>query len=101
MDPSNVVALLNELELRGLVIRRRDPADRLELSSRGRTELADTQRRLECVEDEPLRALTADERASLYQLLLRAAGDRFYNCAHSAEAGEKPSGRRPLSEPHR
>lgn len=106
MDPSNVVALLNELELRGLVTRRRDPADRrrhiVELSAHGRTELESTQRRLACVEDELLRALTAEERASLYQLLLRAAGDQFSACAaRAAEAGGEASRRRPLSEPHR
>src|ERR1700726_4274063 len=44
LDPSNVVGLLNELEARELVTRRRDPADRrrhiVELSAAGSGEVA-------------------------------------------------------------
>src|SRR3989449_10447349 len=43
LDPSNVVALLNELEERELITRRRDPSDRrrhiVEISPRGVEEL--------------------------------------------------------------
>lgn len=78
LDPSNVVGLLNELEERGLVSRRRDPADRrrhiVELSAAGVGELAATNSQLRLVEDDLLKALSADERATLYQLLVRAAG---------------------------
>lgn len=92
LDPSNVVALLNELEDRGLATRRRDPADRrrhiVELSARGHAELQATQRRLTGVEDELFRALTTDERATLHELLLRAAGDQLPPCA--GEAGDEP-----------
>jgi len=89
LDPSNVVALLNELEERGLVTRRRDPADRrrhiVELSTPGHAELKAVQQRLSCVEDELFRALTSDERVTLYKLLLRAAGDQMPGCETGAE----------------
>ena len=78
LDPSNVVGLLNELEEGGLVTRRRDPADRrrhiVELSAAGERELAGTRSRLRLVEDELLKALSAEERATLHSLLVRAAG---------------------------
>lgn len=86
LDPSNVVGLLNELEERGLVVRRRDPLDRrrhiVELSRTGAQELCSAQVRLLTVEDELLAALTADERATLHALLTRAAGSP--SCAEAA-----------------
>jgi len=78
LDPSNVVGLLNELEERGLIVRRRDPADRrrhiVELSAAGTKELCLAQTRLSRVEDDLLRTLSAEERATLYRLLARAVG---------------------------
>jgi MarR family transcriptional regulator, lower aerobic nicotinate degradation pathway regulator len=78
LDPSNVVGLLNELEERELVTRRRDRDDRrrhtVELSSRGEDELCLAYRRLRLVEDDLFSALTIDERATLYELLVRAVG---------------------------
>jgi DNA-binding MarR family transcriptional regulator len=84
LDPSNVVGLLNDLEERGLVSRRRDPADRrrhiVELSAAGVCELDAAEQRLACVEDEMLRALTAEERATLHALLVRAVGEQIRSC---------------------
>jgi DNA-binding MarR family transcriptional regulator len=78
LDPSNVVGLLNDLEERGLITRRRDPADRrrhiVEVSSLGKEELDLANARLSCVEDELLSALSAEERSTLYELLVRAVG---------------------------
>jgi DNA-binding MarR family transcriptional regulator len=78
LDPSNVVGLLNELEERGLISRRRDRADRrrhiVELAPLGHEELALADARLKCVEDRLLSALSVAERATLYELLVRAAG---------------------------
>jgi DNA-binding MarR family transcriptional regulator len=76
LDPSNVVGLLNELEERGLITRRRDPADRrrhiVELSAAGSGEVALTSSQFGIVEDDLFKALTADERSTLYGLLSRA-----------------------------
>jgi DNA-binding MarR family transcriptional regulator len=106
LDPSNVVGLLNELEERGLITRRRDPADRrrhiVELSAAGEKELACTQARLGLVEDELLGALTADERDTLYHLLLRAVGAKSSACAgaeSSACAGAESSACAGADEP--
>ena len=78
LDPSNVVGLLNELEERGLVERRRDPADRrrhiVSLSAGGEQELALTYSRLGLVEDGLFSVLSADERATLHGLLERVVG---------------------------
>jgi DNA-binding MarR family transcriptional regulator len=81
LDPSNVVGLLNELEERGLITRRRDPADRrrhiVEISADGESQLCATHQLLARVEDDVLRALSVDERAVLHGLLVRAAGGQL------------------------
>ena len=80
LDPSNVVGLLNELEERQLITRRRDPADRrrhiVELSPRGEDELSLAYDRLRLIEDDLFSALSAAERATLYDLLVRAVSGR-------------------------
>jgi DNA-binding MarR family transcriptional regulator len=84
LDPSNVVGLLNELEERELITRRRDPNDRrrhiVELSHLGEDELALAYVRLSHVEDDLLSALSTEERATLYQLLVRAVGAKSPPC---------------------
>jgi DNA-binding MarR family transcriptional regulator len=78
LDPSNVVGLLNELEERGLIERRRDPADRrrhiVSLSPAGTDSLEASDSDVKRVEDDLLKALTPGERAQLYDLLARAVG---------------------------
>ncbi len=85
LDPSNVVGLLNELEERGLITRRRDPVDRrrhiVELSDVGRTELDAAATKFASMEDELLGALSPEERETLYELLVRAAGIDSAQCA--------------------
>jgi DNA-binding MarR family transcriptional regulator len=81
LDPSNVVGLLNDLESRGLVTRRRDPDDRrrhiVELAPAGLTTLHEAEQRLAAVENRVLGALSAEERCTLHALLIRAAGGQL------------------------
>ena len=76
LDPSNVVGLLNELEERGLISRRRDPADRrrhiVEVSATGADELTRTYAQLGLVEDELFKSLTCEQRSTLHELLASA-----------------------------
>jgi DNA-binding MarR family transcriptional regulator len=78
LDPSNVVGLLNELEERELITRRRDPADRrrhiVELSATPSGEVTLSCDQFGLVEDDLFKTLTRDERATLYSLLSRAVG---------------------------
>jgi DNA-binding MarR family transcriptional regulator len=89
LDPSNVVGLLNELEERGLITRRRDQSDRrrhiVELSTAGEEALAVAYIRLGLVEDDLLVALSAEERATLHDLLVRAVGTELPPCAATDE----------------
>jgi len=99
LDPSNVVGLLNELEERDLITRRRDPADRrrhiVELSDSGSAELARAYREFGVVEDDLFKMLTTEERATLYTLLSRAVAA----LAPSCETAECTAGQAELSFP--
>lgn len=76
LDPNNCVLLLNELDERGYVERRRDPADRrrhiVEITPAGLEALEEAERKLETLEDEVLGALSLAERARLHELLAKA-----------------------------
>lgn len=76
MDAKNVVLLLNELEDRGYLIRRRDSEDRrrhrVHITSAGRDALLQAEHAMEDVENHVLQALDAEERATLWRLLARA-----------------------------
>ncbi|HUE58801.1 MAG TPA: MarR family transcriptional regulator, partial [Acidimicrobiales bacterium] len=76
MDADNVVLLLNELEGMGYVERVRDPEDRrrhrVEITSAGRQVLKRAERAQKPIEHDILRLLDANERAALWQLLIRA-----------------------------
>jgi DNA-binding MarR family transcriptional regulator len=78
LDPSNVVGLLNELEERELITRRRDPADRrrhiVELSAQGEKALASAYAWYGQIEDGLFGTLNVEERRTLHDLLARAVG---------------------------
>ncbi|MTD52695.1 MarR family winged helix-turn-helix transcriptional regulator [Amycolatopsis pithecellobii] len=78
MDGTNVVGLLNELEGRGLIERRRAAQDRrrhvVELTEIGRLTLEKAESELAAVEDEVLTNLGKDQREQLYVLLQQAVG---------------------------
>lgn len=76
LDPTNVVALLNELEADDLIERRRSPADRrrhtVSLTAAGLSRLTEVEHLLADVERRVLSSLSADEQATFYKLLARA-----------------------------
>ncbi|AQA04347.1 hypothetical protein BVC93_20120 [Mycobacterium sp. MS1601] len=79
IDPTNVVGLLNELEADGLIERRRSTQDRrrhtVVLTQAGTQRLTAIEGVLRDVERQVLGVLDDDEHTTLYNLLLRAAGE--------------------------
>ena len=77
IDPTNVVALLNDLESAGLVERRRSPLDRrrhtVVLTGAGADRLAEAETALAAVEHGLLATMDSDELTALHSLLARAA----------------------------
>lgn len=78
IDPSTMVAVVDDLETHGLVRRRRDAADRrrylLALTPKGRRQQERCRTAAQRVEAEVLSTLDEDQRAELYQLLRIALG---------------------------
>lgn len=76
LDSNAVVLLLNELEDQGYSVRRRDPEDRrrhtVELTAAGRQALVRAEKGRAGIEDELLRGLSSEEKASLRRLLTQA-----------------------------
>jgi DNA-binding MarR family transcriptional regulator len=84
MDGTNIVGLLNELEAKQLIERRRSPEDRrrhlVELTDAGAEQLAEAEYALSAVEDEVLGALDDSQRETLYNLLQQAAVGTPMSC---------------------
>src|SRR2546423_3307085 len=73
LDPTNLVAILNELEQRGYATRRRDPEDRrrhlVEVSKKGIAVLEKVSEVMDAVEDDLLDGFEPAEREQLEDLL--------------------------------
>jgi DNA-binding MarR family transcriptional regulator len=76
MDANNTVLLLNDLESKGYVERRRDPADRrrhiVAITDSGHEALARAERAMGSLEAEAFSMLSPEDREALHGLLLRA-----------------------------
>jgi DNA-binding MarR family transcriptional regulator len=73
VDPSNLVNFLNPLEEGGLVVRRRDPADRrrhiVEITEEGSKRVPACDGPIEALENELFAGLSADDRRQLQRIL--------------------------------
>jgi DNA-binding MarR family transcriptional regulator len=73
LDPTNLVAILNDLERRGYATRRRDPDDRrrhlVQVSKKGLAVIDKVSQAMDGVEDELLEGFDAAERGQVASLL--------------------------------
>ncbi|MBQ0989890.1 MarR family winged helix-turn-helix transcriptional regulator [Micromonospora sp. PSH03] len=87
MDSTNIVGLLNDLEAKQLIERRRSPEDRrrhvVELTEDGAKRLSEAECALAGAEDEVLGALDPAERETLYELLSRASTGTAVSCTEA------------------
>jgi DNA-binding MarR family transcriptional regulator len=78
-DKSRLIALLDEIERDGLIVREQDPADRrnrrVRLTPAGRARLAAAQADIRAMEDDLLSELTGTEQRSLISMLSRLANE--------------------------
>jgi DNA-binding MarR family transcriptional regulator len=93
LDPSRLVALLDSLEERGLIVRQRDPHDRrrhvVSITATGTRELSKLRQMVKQTEEEFLAPLTPGQRETFHRLLLELACAHDPRCAFKAEASSK------------
>src|SRR5438093_10602013 len=91
VDPSRLVALLDSLEKRSLIVRQRDVQDRrrhtVSITADGKRELARLRGMIKRLEEAVFAPLDAESRKALHDLLLRLASEHDPRCAFS---GGKP-----------
>jgi DNA-binding MarR family transcriptional regulator len=84
VDPSRLVALLDSLEQRGMVVRQRDPQDRrrhlVSITEAGQAELARLRVFVKRLEDDFFAPLDAEGRTALHGLLLALAAQNDPRC---------------------
>jgi DNA-binding MarR family transcriptional regulator len=89
VDPSRLVALLDSLEERGLIVRQRDPQDRrrhvVSITDEGTRVLAQLRRMSKELEDAFLAPLDAESRETFHELLLQLAAHHDPRCVFSAD----------------
>ncbi len=92
IDPSAMVALIDDLESAGLARRRPHPDDRrareVTLTAKGRRTLERGRRMASEVEDEVLQGLSPSEQRELVRLLRRALGEAPQQSPWRAEEGD-------------
>jgi DNA-binding MarR family transcriptional regulator len=90
VDPSRLVALLDSLEERGLIVRQRDPHDRrrhmVSITPAGKRELTRIRILIRQVEDEFFAPLDPEGRKAFHELLLRLAALNDPNCVFGSDA---------------
>jgi DNA-binding MarR family transcriptional regulator len=93
LDPSRLVALLDSLEERALIVRQRDPQDRrrhvVSITLAGKRELSRLRAMVRGLEDEFFAPLDPESRKTLHELLLKLAAQNDPRCAFGSP--EAPS----------
>jgi len=99
IDPSRLVAVLDSLEQRGLVVRQRDPQDRrrhvVSITGPGKQELGRLRLQGKQLEDEFFAPLDTESRKTLHELLVRLIAHHDPRCGFSSPdapaAGDSPT----------
>jgi DNA-binding MarR family transcriptional regulator len=95
VDPSRLVALLDALEERELIVRQRDPQDRrrhvVTITPDGKRQLQRLRSIAKQVEDEFLAPLAPEDRQTFHGLLLQLACEHDPRCGFAPTVSSKPA----------